>query len=223
MDSTHYCEEDNMVKRSFLGIFGLLVIACISKAAPEPAVVPLSNIWTINTEYTRPQQIIMQNESTKQLKRYWYMIITLTNETKQDVDFYPKCELMTDTFQLIPAGKGVASVVFDKIKDRYKNAYPFLKNLNEADNKLLQGEDNACDLAIIWEDFDSKAQSINLFITGLSNETAVVDHPVAKDEQGRPIKVYLRKTLELSYNIHGDPELVSGSELKFDGKRWIMR
>ena len=211
------------MKRSFLPIFGLLFIVCIIQAAPEPATVPVSNIWTINTEFTHPQQIIMQNESTKQLKRYWYMIITITNNTDQDVDFYPNCELMTDTFQVIPAGKGVASIVFERIKERHKNTYPFLKYINEADNKLLQGEDNACDLAIIWEDFDNKAQNIKLFITGLSNETAVVDHPVAKDQEGRPIKVYLRKTLELSYNIHGDPALVSGVELQFDGKRWIMR
>ena len=212
-----------MMKRSFLAILGLLFIGSISQSAPEPAAVPTSNIWTINTEFSHPQQIIMQNESTNQLKRYWYMIITLTNETKRDVDFYPKCELMTDTFQVIPAGKGVASVVFEQIKKRHNNTYPFLKYINEADNKLLQGEDNACDLAIIWEDFDKKAQSIKLFITGLSNETAVVDHPVAKDEQGQPVKVYLRKTLELGYKIHGDPALVSGIELKFDGKRWIMR
>ena len=212
-----------MMKRSFLAILGLLFIGSISQSAPEPAAVPTSNIWTINTEFSHPQQIIMQNESTNQLKRYWYMIITLTNETKRDVDFYPKCELMTDTFQVIPAGKGVASVVFEKIKERHKNTYPFLKYINDADNKLLQGEDNACDLAIIWENFDNKAQNVKLFITGLSNETAVVDHPVAKDQEGRPIKVYLRKTLELSYNIHGDPALVSGVELKFDGKHWIMR
>ena len=212
-----------MMKRSFLAILGLLFIGSIAQSAPEPAAIPASNIWTINTEFSHPQQIIMQNESTNQLKRYWYMIITLTNETKRDVDFYPKCELMTDTFQVIPAGKGVASVVFEKIKERHKNTYPFLKYINDADNKLLQGEDNACDLAIIWEDFDNKAQNVKLFITGLSNETAVVDHPVAKDQEGRPIKVYLRKTLELSYNIHGDPALVSGVELKFDGKHWIMR
>ena len=213
-----------MMKRSFFAILGLLIfIVCISQAAPKPAVVPVSNIWTINTEFTHPQQIIMQNEATNQLKRYWYMIVTLTNNTDRDVEFYPKCELMTDTFQIIPAGKGVASIVFERIKARHGSRYPFLKQLSAADNKLLQGEDNACDLAIVWEDFDKKAQSIKLFITGLSNETAVVDHPVDKDQEDQPIQVYLRKTLELSYNIQGDPALVSGVEFKFDGKRWVMR
>ncbi|KPK88977.1 hypothetical protein AMJ80_10400 [bacterium SM23_31] len=211
------------MKRSFLAILGLLFIVCISQAAPKPAVIPVSNIWTINTEFAHPQKIIMQNESTNQLKRYWYMIITLTNNTGRDVDFYPNCELMTDTFQIIPAGKGVASIVFERIKERHRNRYPFLKNFNTADNKLLQGEDNACDLAIIWEDFDKKAQNIKVFITGLSNETAVVEHPVAKDQERQPIKVYLRKTLELSYDIKGDPALISGVELQFNGKRWIMR
>ena len=212
-----------MMKRSFLAILGLLFIVCISQAAPKPTVVPTSNIWTINTEFTHPQQIIMQDESTKQLKRYWYMIITLTNNADQDVDLYPNCELMTDTFQIIPAGKGVATIVFERIKERHRNRYPFLKHLNTADNKLLQGEDNACDLVIIWEDFDKKAQNLKLFITGLSNEMAVVEHPVAKDQEGNPIKVCLRKTLELNYNIQGDPALSSGVDLKFEGKRWIMR
>jgi len=41
-------------------------------------------------------------------------------------------------------------------------------------------------------------------IAGLSNETVVIDHPTAKDETGKPAKVYLRKTLELSYKLGGD-------------------
>ena len=59
--------------------------------------------------------------------------------------------------------------------------------------------------------------------TGLSNETAVIDHPVAKDQAGRPKKVYLRKTLELSYNLTGDPAFRSDARLIFNGKRWVMR
>jgi hypothetical protein len=87
----------------------------------------------------------------------------------------------------------------------------------------LQGEDNARDIAIIWPDFDPQAKSISIFITGLSNEAAVVEHPVAKDEQGRPLQVFLRKTLELSYKFRGDSALRSASEIVLEGQRWIMR
>ena len=212
------------MKRSFYGILGILfLIVCLSQAAPEPVVVSESGRWTIDTEFTHPQQIIMQGKSGNQLMRFWYVIITLTNKTDLDVNFYPKCELMTDTFQIIPESKSIESKVFEQIRKRHRSKYPFLKPLHAADNKILQGENNAIDLAIIWPDFDKKAQNIKIFITGLSNETAVINHPVAKDQEGIPLKVFLRKTLELSYNLKGDPASVSGSNLQFEGKRWIMK
>ena len=87
----------------------------------------------------------------------------------------------------------------------------------------LQGIDNARDIAIIWPDFDAKTKSIKLFVAGLSNEITVVEHPIKVDENGRPKKIYLRKTLELTYNISGDPAFRSRTKLKFKSKNWIMR
>ena len=68
-----------------------------------------------------------------------------------------------------------------------------------------------------------KAKGIKLFITGLSNETVAVDHPVAKDQMGKPLRVFLRKTLELSYRLGGDPTFRSDTRLLFESKRWVMR
>ncbi len=101
--------------------------------------------------------------------------------------------------------------------------YPFLESLEKAGNKILQGEDNTKDIAIIWPDFDAQAQNIKVFITGLSNETAAIDHPIAKDKTGTPAKVFLRKTLELSYKLRGDTALRSDVKVTYKGKRWIMR
>ncbi len=130
---------------------------------------------------------------------------------------------MTDTFQITPAGKAVTTAVFGQIQKRHKNRYPFLENLTKAGNRILQGEDNTKDIAVIWPDFDVKAKNIKVFIAGLSNETVAIDHPVAKDKSGKPLKVYLRKTIELSYAFKGDPALRSGASLTYKGKRWIMR
>jgi hypothetical protein len=151
------------------------------------------------------------------------MILTITNNTGKDVGFYPKCDLMTDTFQIVPAGKSVTPAVFERIRARHRTAYPFLEPLDQAGSKILQGEDNAKDIAIIWPDFDLRAKSIKIFITGLSNETAVVDYPVPTDTPGGPNKVYLRKTLELSYDLRGDPAIRSSVSLVYKGKRWVMR
>ncbi|OHB74864.1 MAG: hypothetical protein A2Z25_08415 [Planctomycetes bacterium RBG_16_55_9] len=177
----------------------------------------------MDVEFTHPQQIVLEHGSDKQPARFWYVILTLTNNTGQDVSFYPKCDLLTDTFHIVPAGKSVTPAVFEHIRKRHEKRYPFLELLDKAGNKILQGEDNAKDIAIIWPDFDLQAKNIKLFITGLSNETAGVNHPVALDETGQPVKVYLRKTLELSYDLKGDSALRSSVSLVYKEKHWVMR
>lgn len=199
------------------------VIACVSLAAPEPAIVPRPGEWTVDLIFEHPQQIVLERLPGGGPERFWYTIVTITNNTNQDVDFYPKCELMTDTFQIIPAGKNVPPAVFELIRTRHQSKYPFLEPLEKADDKILQGEDHTKDLAIIWPDFDSQATAIKLFITGLSNEIAVVNHPLERDEAGQPVRVFLRKTLELSYDLQGDPALKPYLKIAYKDQRWVMR
>lgn len=201
----------------------LAVTGGVSATAPKPAVVQEPYEWTIGVTFEHPQQITQKSGKDGKSERYWYVIITLNNETNRDVDFYPECELVTDTFEIMPAGKGVPASVFKQIKRRHRKEYPFLESLEHIDNKILQGEDNMRDIAIIWPDFDARANAIKIFIAGLSNETVAVEHPTAKDETGEPVKVYLRKTLELSYSISGDAAFRTGDKLVYEGKRWIMR
>ena len=207
--------------------YGTLVISAVMTsfclAAPEPAIVPALGQWTVDTEFTHPQQIVLYRKSDKQPVRFWYTIITLKNNTDEDVPFFPKCDLMTDTFRITQAGKDVSPVVFEQIKKRHKSRYPFLVLLSKSGNRILQGEDNAKDIAVVWPDFDVKAKNIRIFIAGLSNETIAINHPVEKDDFGNPEKVYLRKTLELNYTYKGDPAIRSGASLTYKGKRWIMR
>ena len=213
-----------MMKGFFYGTLVIsAIMACIALAAPEPAIVPTPGQWTVDIEFTHPQQIALQQGVNNQPTRFWYMIITLTNNTGNDVSFYPKCDLMTDTFEITSAVKAVSPAVFKQIKSRHQSKYPFLEPLDLAGNRILQGEDNTKDIAIIWPDFSTKAKNIKLFITGLSNETVAVDHPVAQDDMGMPIQVLLRKTLEVNYSFRGDPALRADVKLAYKGKRWIMR
>lgn len=212
-----------MINR-FYATLMVLVVSSICLAAPEPAIVSAGDIWTVDVKFEHPQQIMLPVGKDGKVERFWYVIVNLTNNTGGDVDFYPKCELMTDTFKIVPAGKSIPSgLIFEKIKLRHQSKYPLLESLEKTDNKLLEGADNAKDLAIIWSDFDPKAKKVSFFIAGLSNETAVIDHPKEKDEQGNPKKIFLRKSLELSYSIGGDPALRSTANLTFKGKRWVMR
>ena len=111
--SVLFSDEGHKMKRFFYGILTIsAVIACVCLAAPEPAIVPAPGQWTVDMEFTHPQQIVLRG-SDNQPRRFWYTIITLTNNTGNDVSFYPKCDLMTDTFQITPAGKAVTTAVFE--------------------------------------------------------------------------------------------------------------
>jgi hypothetical protein len=190
-------------------------------AAPAPAILQGPGLWTVNVTFEHPRQIVMPWGGGE--RGFWYLIVTLTNRTGQDVDFYPQCDLMTDTFELVPAGQGVPPAVFELIKQRHAAAYPFLERLDQVESRLLQGEDNAKDIAIIWRDFDLQATSFKIFIGGLSNETAAVRCPVAIGDAGQPVEVFLRKTLQLDYTLQGDPTLRSAVQVEYTGQSWVMR
>jgi hypothetical protein len=195
-------------------------LSCLAVAAPEPAVVQKPGDWTLDVRFENPQQMVLPGAVQE---RFWYIIFSLTNKSGKDVDFYPQCDLLTDTLQLVPAVKGTSAVLFEKIKARHQGRYPFLELLENAGEKILQGEDNAKDIVVIWPDFDPNAKSVSVFISGLSNETIAIDSPTEKDQDGKPLKIYLRKTLQLTYSIAGDPKFRSDQKLKFESKRWVMR
>ena len=197
-----------------------LAMCGVCWAAPTPAVVQKPGDWTLDIRFENPQQITLKGSVPQ---RYWYTILTLTNKSGKDVDFYPAAELVTDTLQVVPAIKGTSAVLFDKIKTRHQGKYQFLQLMENAGNKILQGQDNTVDIAICWPDFDPNAKTVNIFITGLSTETVAIDHPSDKDKDGNPVKVYLRKTLELNYSIAGDPKFRPEQKLKFENKTWVMR
>ncbi len=208
----------------FCTVFAALSAQTAAGTFPEPAVVQAPNQWTLDIVYDQPRQITLKLPGEKEPKRFWYIILTLTNNSPlTDADFYPFCELMTDTFRIVPAGKGVRGEVFRQIKLKHQGGYPFLERLDYVDNKILQGADNAVDVAIIWPDFDAKAKEVSLFIAGMSNETKAINHPTKKNASGNPEKVYLRKTLALKYTIGGDPKLRASAALRFKQKSWVMR
>jgi hypothetical protein len=207
-----------MIRRFVYGTFIIGAIAaglCI--AYPEPAVLQSLDQWTLQVTFEHPQQITLPQAGPGLQNRFWYTIVTLTNRTNHDVDFYPRSELMTDEFQIIPAGVNTPPRVFELIKKRHHSRYPLLESFTQVANRILEGEDNAKDIAVIWPDFDHDATEIKIFVEGLSNETVAIKHPI------KPQGIYLRKSLELTYSVKGDPALKSALKLQYKGKRWVMR
>lgn len=211
------------MKTFVYGTLVVLISGICCWAAPEPAVVQTGDDWTVDVSFERLQPIVVKSAGQEKEKVFWYTILTVTNKTGRDVGFYPKCDLVTDTLQVVEAGKKVEAEVFAQIKKRHEGGYKFLELLEKTSHKILQGTDHTKDIAIIWPDFDGRAKNVKLFIAGLSNETAVINHPTAKGTDGKPVKVYLRKTLQLSYDIAGDPAFRSEAKVTFKGKNWVMR
>jgi len=202
----------------------ILVVSAASFGYPEPKVVQKVGQWTLDVDYSVPEQISLRLPNQKKPQRFWYVILSVTNATSlESIEFYPLCRLITDTFQVIPADKRVPIAVFNTIKQKHQGSYPFLESLDFKDHRVSRGEDNTRDFAVIWPDFDPKARQISLFVGGLSNETAVVEDPELKDAVGNPKKIFLQKTLQLKYAVAGDEKLRDTVIIKEIEQNWVMR
>lgn len=203
-------------------VFGVFTFSVVS--APKPVSVQRAGQWTLDVQYSQPLQIAVRIPGLEQPQRFWYVVLSLTNNTANaEIPLIPSCQLVTDTFKTVPAGKDVRKEVFEAIKLKHQGQYPFLESMDFVDMKLRRGADNARDVVIIWPDFDPNAKQISLFVAGLSNETAAIEHPVSKDADGNPVKVYLQKTLQLNYANTTDPELRAQAGLTFQNQNWVMR
>ena len=108
--------------------------------------------------------------------------------------------------QLYDAGLHARRPIFQAIAARYSLKYPLLEPESMITGRVLQGDDNARDSVVIFEDFDPNATTVEIFIAGISNETTMVEIPGSVDPETKKSKeVLLRKTLVLKYQVPSDP------------------
>jgi hypothetical protein len=177
---------------------------------PTPAIVPVS--WELNFRYGNLERIMMPVNG--QQKAFWFLRYSVINNSGRDVLFTPSFELVAETGQVSEAFKNVPNDVFTKIKDLYKNQ--LLLSPTAIYGRLLQGQDNAKDGVIIFTDIDPEARNFQLFVSGLSGETAEVKNPIT----GKP--VILQKTLELDFAVPGEAiGIEPRTELR--GTKWVMK
>ena len=213
-----------------------LVVSPLAPAAPEPALVPPDGAWQLEIElHGDLQQTIVKLPGSDEAKSYWYLLYTITNNTGQDVVFYPQFELMTDTFRLHRSGVNVRRPVFEAIRELYDRTIPLLEPESMITGQagpgqakgILQGQDNARDSVAIFQDYDPNATKIRVFIAGLSNETVTVEllsRPAAEEPGVKTAqKVLLRKTLMLEYQIVGDAYNPQGRVALYRNRKWVMR
>jgi hypothetical protein len=177
-----------------VGVLSLAATAAVAQL--EPSLTPVA--WELKFNPTPPERI--QVDTGKGLQTYWYMLYTVTNETGQDIDFFPEAVRVNEIeseataeqakaqpakapqIAVDPAIVGLQSKVFEAIKDRHKKTHPFLKKPVDAITKLLQGKDNALTSAIVFPDLDPRVSKFTIYVGGLSGETVTKPNPAYSEK-----------------------------------------
>ncbi len=201
-----------------------VAFASLTGAAPKPD--PGSRSWQLDITFHDPQRITIavpgQGEVT-----YWYMLYTATNNTGQDVQFFPSTTLVTDQLEAVVAGEEVHPRAYDYIAARHKKEYPFFAKPSDVTGLLLQGRANARTSAAVFKTFSDEADGFTVFTAGLSGEITRVANPSFDksmlETSENPRAFVLRKSLAIIYDLPGDKETKSSAEPIRRTREWVMR
>lgn len=201
------------------------MVAAAAQAAPVPSRAPKS--WELDFEFHDLQRLEVVLPGDSRPTAFWYLLYTVTNNSGEDVDFYPSFELVTDTLQVVTAGNNISPTVYDVISGRHKKAYPFFRDPIRASGRLLQGPDNARTSAAVFRDFDHEADSFTVYVAGLSGEIARMTNPSFNRDEAEsatnPRYFTLRKSLGIAYNLPGDVRTRNQAVPIRRGQDWVMR
>ncbi len=228
--------------RQIIAWMGLvLAVGAVSQevcAAPVPEVV--SKSWQLGFDFTDLQSMTLLLPGQEKPQTFWYMLYTVTNESGQDVQFFPRFELMTNTMQVLPGDPGIHPTVFEAIRKRHLPTHPLLVEPVKALGKLLQGSDHARSSVVIWPQFDIRANQFTVYVAGLSGESVLEPNPNYKKGQpeyqtkklpdGSDVEVAvnpkfftLRKTLAIKCILPGDEQSRAQARVGRLGTEWLMR
>lgn len=198
-------------------LLGALAISLPTVAAPEPALIPKS--WEFKFSFDTPRAIAVRN-LRGEYEWYWYLTYKVENDTGQERLFVPEIIIATDMGDILEAGKGVRSIVFDDIKKRVGNR--LLESPTDVVGRILQGADHAKEGVAIWPALNHNVDHINIFVSGLSGETATIRVPDPADTT-KTIEARVSKTFMIDYDLPGNPLSPQEQSVVFKGSRWVMR
>ncbi len=196
-----------------------------SPAAPQAGVAPKS--WQLDFEFYDPQRITLRLPGDDMESTFWYVLYRVTNRTGQEVEFYPSMRVVTNTLEVVEAGDGINPRVYAAIAARHRDEFPFFVPPFKITGLLRQGEENAQVSAAVFHTFDAEASSFRLYVSGLSGEIERVINPVFDQNRGEsednPRFFLLRRTLEIIYDLPGDPQTRAGAKPVRRSRQWVMR
>ncbi len=181
---------------------------------PEPDII--SSSWVLDFEWDTPKAIAVADPAGK-LTWYWFMTYKVTNHTGQERLFVPEFEVSDDTGRILAANRGIPPTVYAEVERVVGN--PLLKSPTQAVGRLLQGDDFALESVAIWEAAYEDIDQMNVFVGGLSGETATIEHPDPDIDE----TIQLRRTRMLTFSAPGFYESVQYQPIEIDVEQDVMR
>ena len=200
-------------------------IAPVSAGAPKAGLV--SSSWQLDFTFHDPQRISLALPGDDRPTTFWYVLYQVTNDTRQEVQFYPSFRLVTDTLQVVEGGESISPRVYDAIRARHKKEYPFFKPPWKITGPLLRGQENTQTSVVVFSQFDREASAFTIYVGGLSGEIQRVRNPGfltnSEESDANPRVFLFRRTLAIKYDLPGDPNTQARAVPIRRSRDWVMR
>lgn len=199
-----------------VGLGGVLLAQGLGQAfaAPQPEVVPRR--WQLDV-VAGDLRVTTIDVPEVGPRAYFHVTFLVTNNSGEDVNFYPSFDLTTDEMEILRSNRGVPTAVVRRLLDRSSRGHVDLKSEMEAQGLLLQGPEYAREVLVVWPCLGFKVDEVNIFAQGFSGETRTV----AKPDTGEPYT--LRKTLWLQHEVPGEIDPEARTPLRRTREQWILR
>ena len=134
---------------------------------------------------------------------YWVLIYEVTNETDRDQRWVPSFTLVTDHGEVLDSGADVPRRIHMAILETFGD--PLLTLQSEMSGSLMRGKEHAIRGLVVWKAGHENVREVQVFIGGVSGDTAKVKNPVTGEQ------ITLHRDLQLSWRIPGS---IDGLHLK---------
>jgi len=187
----------------------VLLAAGVTAGHPTPSAVPKS--WELAFD-PGPLRLYVDRQTGD---AYWYFTYMVTNDTGADRIWAPELVLLTDRGEILESGRDVPVEITTAIMNLLGN--DLLERQNQIIGDIFVGEEHAREGLAVWPARTLDVNELSLFISGISGETARVQHPITGES------FVLRKTLQRDYLIPGNASAKVNEPIDMVSERWILR
>jgi len=214
-----------MIRHLLLVVIAVsLFCSTIAGAFPKPSAYPVS--WQLTFTHGKPQRIVITPPGEKTPQAYWYMTYSVVNNTRDEQEFLPVFELMTEDGKVLRSDKDISDTIVGEIRIREQNK-DLLSSLKMA-GTLRVGVDQAKLGVAIWKEPLVQMGQFKIFVGGLCGEAVNLTDEDGKlvevaGPDGKKVPVVVRKTLQITYKLLGDDLYPGKDPLDKLAEEWIMR